>query len=368
MTLYQKIINHINQEIDSSVLLPGSKVPSTNELREKFKVSHITVLRAFKDLVDAGVLVRKSGIGFFVRGGNVVSEPRKFFGCIGNFVRPLRAHGTDDNLYNEINCAISNELCIKHLNSLSNYSTLSLNHSPIADSDLECICSEMVLASSMVDGFLVDNRIPDKLLKKVIEKTAKPMVIVNRTSSLAVGTVTPPNWQGTQDLLGLAIKMGYQSFVLCLSGVQDPNESAREKAFYDFVRYSKIENEQVYCVPDMNINDFSLTQAHVLDIVLQRKSLQGKCLFFCVNDYCANLILKIKADRKIELGEKFGVAGGNGMDISRQPNVTVTTMISNANQLGITAVQLLCDMLKFPDLNKQVNKETEVKLQIGDSM
>ena len=64
---YRQIHFEIKNLIDTGKILPGEAVPSENEIRNKYKVSRFTAQQVFRLLVDEGLVVRKQGMGTFVR-------------------------------------------------------------------------------------------------------------------------------------------------------------------------------------------------------------------------------------------------------------------------------------------------------------
>ena len=63
---YLQIENELKKEIISGKFKYGDKFYSEAQLKDKFNVSSITVIRAVKDLVKAGYLVRHQGKGTFI--------------------------------------------------------------------------------------------------------------------------------------------------------------------------------------------------------------------------------------------------------------------------------------------------------------
>ena len=63
---YLQIENELKKEIISGKFKYGDKFYSEAQLKEKFNVSSITVIRSVKDLVKAGYLVRHQGKGTFI--------------------------------------------------------------------------------------------------------------------------------------------------------------------------------------------------------------------------------------------------------------------------------------------------------------
>ncbi len=66
MSKYQEVAGWILEQIDSGVLSAGSKIPSENELCEKFHISRQTVRHAIAKLSKEGVLRSAQGSGTYV--------------------------------------------------------------------------------------------------------------------------------------------------------------------------------------------------------------------------------------------------------------------------------------------------------------
>jgi GntR family transcriptional regulator, histidine utilization repressor len=65
--LYAQVKDHIMENIRSGLWLPGARVPSENELVERFGISRMTANRALRDLTLDGYLARVPGVGTFVK-------------------------------------------------------------------------------------------------------------------------------------------------------------------------------------------------------------------------------------------------------------------------------------------------------------
>ncbi|MEW2383401.1 winged helix-turn-helix domain-containing protein [Micromonospora sp. NPDC047707] len=63
---YQRIVDDIVARITSGELSPGDKLPSSRELQEQYKTSHMTVRTAVTILRDRGLVESVSGVGVFV--------------------------------------------------------------------------------------------------------------------------------------------------------------------------------------------------------------------------------------------------------------------------------------------------------------
>jgi len=64
--LYHQLKTILEDQINSSVLKPGDKIPSEKDLCEQYDISCTTVRQAINELVNIGKLIRVQGRGIFV--------------------------------------------------------------------------------------------------------------------------------------------------------------------------------------------------------------------------------------------------------------------------------------------------------------
>ena len=74
LPLYQKVKEHIVDQVRRGHLKHGVRVPSENELVEQLGVSRMTVHRALRELSEAGVIDRVVGVGSFVSAPKAQTE------------------------------------------------------------------------------------------------------------------------------------------------------------------------------------------------------------------------------------------------------------------------------------------------------
>jgi len=79
--LYIQIKDYIREKIEIGELKIADKIPSEDLLCEKFDVSKITVIRALRDLVNEGIILRKQGKGSFVN----KTEDEEDLNIVANF-------------------------------------------------------------------------------------------------------------------------------------------------------------------------------------------------------------------------------------------------------------------------------------------
>lgn len=64
---YLEVIDFISEDIKNKTYPPGSKLPSEGELASGYSVSRVTLREALRGLEEEGVIIRRHGIGTFVR-------------------------------------------------------------------------------------------------------------------------------------------------------------------------------------------------------------------------------------------------------------------------------------------------------------
>lgn len=81
--IFQQIADNLCYQILEGKLLVGERVPSVRDLAMDFEVNRNTLLRTYSILENAGVIVNKRGIGFFVSENAVETirenEKKEFF-------------------------------------------------------------------------------------------------------------------------------------------------------------------------------------------------------------------------------------------------------------------------------------------------
>jgi DNA-binding GntR family transcriptional regulator len=73
--LYEEVIELVGRLIADGDLVPGDKLPSQRELAELAQVSLITVRRALEELEHEGRVRRHQGMGTFLAGPKILSNP-----------------------------------------------------------------------------------------------------------------------------------------------------------------------------------------------------------------------------------------------------------------------------------------------------
>jgi len=89
--LYRQVKEYIARQIQSGAWQPGDRVPSEQELVNRFSVSRMTVNRALRELSEQGRVVRVAGVGTFV----AEHKPQSTLLSVVNLQDEIRMRGHD---------------------------------------------------------------------------------------------------------------------------------------------------------------------------------------------------------------------------------------------------------------------------------
>jgi len=89
--LYQQVKEYIARQTQSGAWQPGDRVPSEQELVNRFSVSRMTVNRALRELSEQGRVVRVAGVGTFV----AEHKPQSTLLSVVNLQDEIRMRGHD---------------------------------------------------------------------------------------------------------------------------------------------------------------------------------------------------------------------------------------------------------------------------------
>jgi GntR family transcriptional regulator len=65
--IYRQVMDQVSAQVMSGALAPGEQVDSVAVLSARLRVNPMTISKAYSQLVHDGLLVRRPGIGLFVR-------------------------------------------------------------------------------------------------------------------------------------------------------------------------------------------------------------------------------------------------------------------------------------------------------------
>ncbi|MEH6583166.1 MAG: GntR family transcriptional regulator [Halioglobus sp.] len=98
--IYIQLRELVVQRIMDGSFAEGEAIPSVRQVAADYQINHLTVGKAYQELVDTGLLEKRRGLGMFVQSGARVAltdnEQQKFFDEeVPAFVERVQALGMD---------------------------------------------------------------------------------------------------------------------------------------------------------------------------------------------------------------------------------------------------------------------------------
>lgn len=100
--IYRQLKDRVVERIMDGTFAEGEAVPSVRQVAADFQINHLTVSKAYQELVDIGLLEKRRGLGMFVTQGARKSltsdEQRRFVEEeVPAFAERVRRLGMDMN-------------------------------------------------------------------------------------------------------------------------------------------------------------------------------------------------------------------------------------------------------------------------------
>jgi GntR family transcriptional regulator len=67
--IYRQLRDMVIERIMDGSFVEGAAVPSVRQVAADYQINHLTVGKAYQELVDAGLLEKRRGLGMFVTAG-----------------------------------------------------------------------------------------------------------------------------------------------------------------------------------------------------------------------------------------------------------------------------------------------------------
>lgn len=368
MPLYIQIKDEIKHLINAGTLKEGDKIPSVNDITQKYDVSPITAVRVFKELSRENYARHEKGKGYFVTLRREKNSPRKLHGVIGCIIRPYRPTTTYDNYFNEINAGIQKECMKRNFDTLYPGFCFDLNNRNLSPQTIAKFEQFILPLAERVDGLILDERIPDSVLEKIICKLKIPHVLIFRQSNVSkIKSLVPAYTDGARKAIEMAVKSGYKNFILCNPGVHPTVNSAVNSVRN---RLYELGNKTPHLcsilIDNCFVKDFDMMEK-IMSAYNELKANKGKILIFCGTDSIARYVCDEMEKNGITFGADLGLLGVGGTDYARMKKPEIATVDTKPFEFGQLAAELI-----FKEINKQTEEAFNefvptFELKLGDT-
>lgn len=323
---YERIVSWVQTEIENGALSRGDKLPSENELMERFRVSRQTVRRAMEELTEKGVVEGRRGSGTYV----TVNTRRYAAGkeiriavmltYVDTYIFPSIIKG--------IESVLSSEGC-----------TLQIAMTDNAVEKERMLLKEFILTQS-VDGIIAETvksalPNPNMELYREIENMGIPVLFVNSYyKELDIPHISMDDRKAGY----LAAKHLAECGHTRIGGIfkaDDGQGHLRYAGYTDALMEQeiKIRGDQVIWIDSEELRTMGEESAKFL------KRLKGCTACVCYNDETAYKIVEIFRKAGHRVPEDLSVVGIDNSGLAKFCPVPLTSVENPVEKLGRTAAE-----------------------------
>lgn len=321
MPKYKQIVASIEEAISRGNIKKGDKLPSLNYVKNKYSLSRDTVLMAFNELKNRGVIQSVVGKGYYVASENIGVTQKIFLlfdelnsfkeDLYNSFLKNLTKNIQVDIFFHHFNYDVFNKLITNNIGDYNYY---------------------VIMPANLKDTEQIINKIPKNkvyILDQTNEKLLEyPSIYQNFEKNIYDGLLS-----------GLSLIKNYNKLVLLFSSEKQPLEIY--KGFESFCNDNNIENEVIASLEDKDVSKGELY------IVLDDRNL-------------IRIIKKIK-ENKLTLAVNVGIICYNDTLLKEVVEGGITTISTNFNFMGERLAQMIIN-------NEHVQVENPNSLIIRKSL
>ena len=334
--LYVQLKEKIKNDIISGRISPGSKLPSTMQLAEKYSVCHKTVQLTMKALVREGLLTRRP------RHGTFVAEQIE----VGKFKRIGEKHRFAMLVH--FNADFSSSFFMREIVE----GIMSVANEKGCQVDLQVYSSfDTMVVDPSLSGFLLV--MPSREATKKVKKLGIPTVVIDAHHKwLGLQSVCSDNEYGILTAVKHLLKQGHRQILYVHS------DFSKAISFSGRERYSAF----LKTAPRYGIE----TAGYTTLVSNLEKRLNGPRFTALLTDgYDATIAtLKMLQKNSIAYPEDISFIGFDEVDLAEQMSVPLTVVKQQLEEVGRTGMKLL---LEYDESKKKERILIKPKLMIRES-
>jgi GntR family transcriptional regulator of arabinose operon len=355
MSKYQSVISWLTEQIDSGKFSPGEKIPSENELCDRFGLSRQTIRHAISKLIDDGLVESRQGSGTYVSDQRAREGERNVIAVVTTYV--------DDYIFPSTIRGIENTLSDKGYSMLLSFSnnTVGKERQFLMD----------ILGRNDVAGIIIEpvkSALPSPnmdLYRKLTDKGIKILLINTFYPELDLPHVSLNDAHCAYRAVNALIDAGHIN-IGCVLKLDDGQGRERYRGYLKAITEAGLpfSYEHVNWIDTIDIRDGKES------LVKVRDRLKGCTAVFCYNDQVAGMLIEILSDSGIRVPEDMSVIGMDDSDIARNGvrGVTISSIPHPKEKLGEKAATNIIRMIHEGKLFFNASFEFEEDVILRESI
>jgi GntR family transcriptional regulator, arabinose operon transcriptional repressor len=339
---YQQIVDTIREDIARARYAPSEKIPSDQELSDRFGTSRLTVIRALRQLADEGLVRRRAGSGTFVapKGTSEVADPLASH-TFGLLIPDLG----EGEIFEPICQGMARA-------GQSAHQALLWGNTSASDKRQQAVELCRFFIQKKVDGvfFAPLELAPDKdevnnQIAHSLEKAGIPVVLLDRCyenfpERSRFDLVGIDNRRAGFQMTDHLLRQGCRKLAFVLRPGSAATVEARVTGFLEAHWRRSLR------VADQAVLRVDLTSAAAFRLWLDEYQPDG---VVCANDYTAALVMQILGPLGIRIPSDLRIVGFDDVKYASLLPVPLTTLRQPCQEIGAAAVTAMLQRLSRPD-------------------
>ena len=328
---YQMIYDNLKTKIQSGACRPGSQLPFERELCEEYGVQRITVRKALDMLVQDGLIVKRPGLGSFVRAEERAEAPAVQSGTILFVMNKSRNDiRSNSSAYNAQLFFLMEKLCRER-----GYTLL------YADISGEEELLDLTRIYSVSGAFLVSTVVG--MLPAALEQLGIPTICLNHFSNRAL-SILPDNAAGMRLAMKLLSERGHRR-VAFIGGAEDSvNAGERKQGFWAAAGEFMADRSEELIVGCDWTYEGSLTVFSKMLSALPEA--EWPTAVVAASDMMAVGAMEAAARQGLNVPKDLSVIGFDNIDLCRICSPQLTSVGPAAGQMAEVAVQHMLEIIR----------------------
>ncbi len=333
MAKYTQLYLTLREEILTGVLI--GNMPSMRMLMERFGVSHITIIRVFKELQEAGLIRGENKKVYRI---NPVCSDRNL---LVSFLRSPADLNDLDNFGLEVSLGVQQAAQARRMNLFLPHQCAAIRYLGAEDTPLLQLRAELNGLLKRVSGFLVAASISDSQLEQYILPSVEglPVVVVGRQSALpGVGSVVMPTEKACHELAGIIGASRYNRFILCQSVYTTDHRRDQCDLMERFLVEAGRKREDILrCFELLERPEYE-AELNLMSSEIARAD--RRVMIFASSTRGACFLARELHERGFTAGKDYGLSSYDGKTGAYRNQPRITTMRVPGEALGRAAVEL----------------------------
>ncbi len=334
-TKYQNICDELRGQIVNGVL--QGKMPSMRELTDHYQVSHVTILRVFRELAGEGLIKNREKSSYVICNRKITT--RNLVVCLS---RSLWSINEENNLINEIRIGVEKTAQEKRLSYLVPSQNSLINYQDTPDTFFEEIIWELESYLPRTCGVLLHASFTDAQLERYfLPKFGNiPAVIVGRKTELPLHSVEMPTEAGCREAAKLASKAAYSDYILCQAVINTDYQDCHVDIFAGELKKNGCDESRIhYC---RGVFTSPSVDAQIIENLRAAiAGSQGKPLIFASSGRSAHWICQDLKPFGFEAGRDYGLLAFDGKGFCANNEPKIASVKIDGEEMGRLAVASL---------------------------